>query len=88
MNNSGEPGLFTSRACRRCKASAHEAVVFHREWAATKQMRLDRLAVREKMPIMIERESNKKSDSLDLVIGHANKQISLKVSNGIGIFYK
>ena len=40
------------------------------------------------MPIMIERESNKKSDSLDLVIDHANKQISLKVSNGIGIFYE
>jgi len=39
MNNSGELGLFTSRDYRRCKASAHEAVVFHREWAATKQMR-------------------------------------------------
>ena len=40
------------------------------------------------MPIMIERESNKKSDSLDFVIDHANKQISLKASNGIGIFYE
>ena len=39
MNNSGELGLFTNRGCCKCKASAHEAVVFHREWAATKQMR-------------------------------------------------
>ncbi|MEE9390023.1 MAG: hypothetical protein V3U91_02155 [Candidatus Aminicenantaceae bacterium] len=40
------------------------------------------------MPIMIEKESNKKSDLLDLVIDHANKQISLKFNNGIGIFYE
>jgi hypothetical protein len=39
MNNSVEPGLFTSRGCCRCKASAHEAVVVHREWVATQQMR-------------------------------------------------
>jgi len=34
------PGLFTSRGCRRCEASGHEAVVLHREWAATKQTSL------------------------------------------------
>ena len=40
------------------------------------------------MPIMIEKESNKKSDPFNLVIDHANKQISLKMSNGVGIFYE
>ena len=36
---------------------------------------------------MIERKSNKKSNSLNPVTGHANKQISLKTKIGIGIFY-
>jgi hypothetical protein len=40
------------------------------------------------MPIIIKKESSKKSDSLNLVIDHANKQISLKMSNGVGIFYE
>jgi len=31
-------GIFTGRGCCRCKASAHEAVVYHREWEVTKQM--------------------------------------------------
>ena len=33
-----EPGLFTSRGCFGCEASAHEAVQVHREWVVTKQM--------------------------------------------------
>jgi len=32
------PELFTSLGYCRCEASAHEAVVIHRDWAATKQM--------------------------------------------------
>jgi len=48
INNPSEHGLLTSRGCRRCKASAREAVVFHRERAATQQMRWDRLAAGEK----------------------------------------
>ncbi len=39
---------FTSRGCYRCEASGREAVVFHRERAATKQMGQDRLARRVK----------------------------------------
>jgi hypothetical protein len=31
------PELFMSRGCRRCEASAHEVVVVHHKWAATKQ---------------------------------------------------
>jgi len=31
-------GLFTSQDCHRCKASAHEAVVYHRKCVATKHM--------------------------------------------------
>jgi len=30
------------------RGAVHEAVVYHREWAATKQMRWDRLARRGK----------------------------------------
>ena len=33
-----KPELFTSQDCYRCKASAHEAVVFHSKWVVTKQM--------------------------------------------------
>ena len=40
------------------------------------------------MPIKIKRESNEKSDSLDLVKNHAKKQISLKINRGIGSFYE
>jgi hypothetical protein len=43
-----ESGLFTSLGCRRCKASAHEDVVVHYEWAVTKQMRQDLLALKGK----------------------------------------
>jgi len=42
----------------------------------------------EKMPIMIKIKFNNRSDSLDHVKNHANKQISLKINNGIGIFYE
>jgi len=52
MNNSGLRGLFTSQACLRCEASAHEAVVLHRECAATKQTSL-RGAARRGNPISI-----------------------------------
>jgi len=44
--------------------------------------------VREKMPIMIKKESNKKRDSLNLVIDHARKPISLEIKIGIGIIYE
>ncbi len=36
INN--ELGLVTGRGCCRCEASAHEAVLVHREWTVTKQM--------------------------------------------------
>ena len=38
------------------------------------------------MPIMIKRESNEKSDFLDIVKNHAKKQIFLKINRGIGSF--
>ncbi|MEE9390623.1 MAG: hypothetical protein V3U91_05205 [Candidatus Aminicenantaceae bacterium] len=40
------------------------------------------------MPIMIKKESNKKRDSLNLVIDHARKLTSSGIKKGIGIFYE
>jgi hypothetical protein len=40
------------------------------------------------MPIMIKRDSNEQSDSLDIEKNHAKKQLSLKIYLGIGIFYE
>jgi hypothetical protein len=34
------------------------------------------------------KESNKKLDFLNFVIDHVRKQISLKINEGIGIFYE
>ena len=67
---------------------AHEVVLVHHEWAATKQMWEDRLARRVKTADIGYKLANKQSDVRDIAENHAIKLISLKINEGVGSFYE
>ena len=70
------------------RGAVHEAVLVHREWAATKQMRQYRLARRIKNSDIGYKLDNKQSDVRDIAKNHASKLISLKINEGVGSFYE